>query len=60
MSTPDDSPMARPLEADGLRAGNRYCILPTALPSGCDPLDPFYADRPEAERLKAAKGISRQ
>jgi hypothetical protein len=51
--------MARPLEADGLRAGNRYCILPTALPSGCDPLDPFYADRPEAERLKAAKGISR-
>jgi 2,4-dienoyl-CoA reductase-like NADH-dependent reductase (Old Yellow Enzyme family) len=26
--SPDDSPLARPLEADGLRAGNRYCILP--------------------------------
>jgi 2,4-dienoyl-CoA reductase-like NADH-dependent reductase (Old Yellow Enzyme family) len=25
------------------------------LPSGCYPLDPFYADRPEATRLKAAK-----
>jgi NADPH2 dehydrogenase len=25
------------------------------LPSGCYPLDPFYAARPEAERLKAAK-----
>ena len=28
VASPDDSPMARPLEADGLRAGNRYCILP--------------------------------
>lgn len=28
LTTPDDSPMARSLEADGLRAGNRYCILP--------------------------------
>jgi 2,4-dienoyl-CoA reductase-like NADH-dependent reductase (Old Yellow Enzyme family) len=27
-----------------------------ALPSGCYPLDPWYAARPEAERLKAAKG----
>jgi 2,4-dienoyl-CoA reductase-like NADH-dependent reductase (Old Yellow Enzyme family) len=26
--SPDDSPLARPLEADGLRPGNRYCILP--------------------------------
>lgn len=26
--SPDESPLARPLEADGLRAGNRYCILP--------------------------------
>ena len=26
-----------------------------ALPSGCYPLDPYYAGRPEAERLKAAK-----
>jgi NADPH2 dehydrogenase len=26
-----------------------------ALPSGCYPLDAFYASRPEAERLKAAK-----
>jgi len=25
------------------------------LPSGCYPLDPFYASRPEAERLKAVK-----
>ena len=25
------------------------------LPSGCYPLDPFYAARPEAERLKAVK-----
>jgi NADPH2 dehydrogenase len=23
-----DSPLARPIEADGLRAGNRFCILP--------------------------------
>ena len=30
-----------------------------ALPSGCYPLDPFYAARPEAERLKAAKEASR-
>jgi 2,4-dienoyl-CoA reductase-like NADH-dependent reductase (Old Yellow Enzyme family) len=28
LASPDDTPMARPLEADGLRAGNRYCILP--------------------------------
>jgi 2,4-dienoyl-CoA reductase-like NADH-dependent reductase (Old Yellow Enzyme family) len=28
LASPDDSPMNRPLEADGLRAGNRYCILP--------------------------------
>jgi 2,4-dienoyl-CoA reductase-like NADH-dependent reductase (Old Yellow Enzyme family) len=28
LASPDDSPMTRPLEADGLRAGNRYCILP--------------------------------
>jgi NADPH2 dehydrogenase len=27
-----------------------------ALPSGCYPLDPWYAARPEAARLKAAKG----
>ena len=26
--SPDDSPLAQPLEADGLRPGNRYCILP--------------------------------
>ena len=25
------------------------------LPSGCYPLDPFYAARPEAERLQAVK-----
>jgi hypothetical protein len=30
-----------------------------ALPSGCYPLDPFYAARPEADRLKAAKEASR-
>ena len=29
-----------------------------ALPSGCYPLDPFYAARPEADRLKAAKEAS--
>jgi 2,4-dienoyl-CoA reductase-like NADH-dependent reductase (Old Yellow Enzyme family) len=28
LDSPDDTPLARPLEADGLRAGNRYCILP--------------------------------
>jgi NADPH2 dehydrogenase len=28
LSPPDVSPMARTLEADGMRAGNRYCILP--------------------------------
>jgi NADPH2 dehydrogenase len=28
LATPSDSPFARPLEADGLRAGNRFCILP--------------------------------
>jgi NADPH2 dehydrogenase len=26
--SPDDSPLGRPLDADGLHAGNRYCILP--------------------------------
>jgi NADPH2 dehydrogenase len=26
--SPSGSPLARPLEADGLRAGNRFCILP--------------------------------
>jgi 2,4-dienoyl-CoA reductase-like NADH-dependent reductase (Old Yellow Enzyme family) len=26
--SPADSPFARPLEADGLRAGNRFCVLP--------------------------------
>ena len=31
-----------------------------ALPSGCYPLDPWYAARPEAERLKAAKGTVRK
>ena len=28
LATPSDSPFARPLEADGLRAGNRFCVLP--------------------------------
>jgi 2,4-dienoyl-CoA reductase-like NADH-dependent reductase (Old Yellow Enzyme family) len=31
-----------------------------ALPSGCYPLDPWYAARPEAERLKVAKGNARR
>jgi 2,4-dienoyl-CoA reductase-like NADH-dependent reductase (Old Yellow Enzyme family) len=28
LATPSDSPFARPLDADGLRAGNRFCVLP--------------------------------
>jgi NADPH2 dehydrogenase len=28
LAAPSDSPFARPLEADGLRPGNRFCILP--------------------------------
>jgi NADPH2 dehydrogenase len=28
LATPSDSPFARALEADGLRAGNRFCVLP--------------------------------
>jgi len=28
LASPADSPFARPLEADGLRVGNRFCILP--------------------------------
>jgi 2,4-dienoyl-CoA reductase-like NADH-dependent reductase (Old Yellow Enzyme family) len=28
LATPSDSPFARPLEKDGLRPGNRFCILP--------------------------------
>jgi 2,4-dienoyl-CoA reductase-like NADH-dependent reductase (Old Yellow Enzyme family) len=28
LAPPTESPYARPLEADGLRAGNRFCILP--------------------------------
>jgi NADPH2 dehydrogenase len=28
LAPPSDSPLARPLEADGLRAGNRFCVLP--------------------------------
>jgi 2,4-dienoyl-CoA reductase-like NADH-dependent reductase (Old Yellow Enzyme family) len=28
LAPPGESPLARPLEADGLRAGNRFCILP--------------------------------
>jgi NADPH2 dehydrogenase len=28
LEVPSGSPFARPLEADGLRAGNRFCVLP--------------------------------
>jgi 2,4-dienoyl-CoA reductase-like NADH-dependent reductase (Old Yellow Enzyme family) len=28
LATPSESPFARPLEADGLRPGNRFCVLP--------------------------------
>jgi 2,4-dienoyl-CoA reductase-like NADH-dependent reductase (Old Yellow Enzyme family) len=28
IAAPSDSPLARPLEADGLRPGNRFCVLP--------------------------------
>ena len=28
LSSPYESPFARPLEADGLHAGNRFCVLP--------------------------------
>jgi 2,4-dienoyl-CoA reductase-like NADH-dependent reductase (Old Yellow Enzyme family) len=28
LAPPAESPLARPIEADGLRAGNRFCILP--------------------------------
>jgi 2,4-dienoyl-CoA reductase-like NADH-dependent reductase (Old Yellow Enzyme family) len=28
LTTPSDSPLARPLEADGLRPGNRFSVLP--------------------------------
>ena len=28
LAAPADSPFARPLEADGLRVGNRFCVLP--------------------------------
>ena len=28
LAAPDASPLAQPIEADGLRAGNRFCILP--------------------------------
>lgn len=28
LASPSETPFARPLEADGLRAGNRFCILP--------------------------------
>ena len=28
LASPAESPFAKPLEADGLRAGNRFCILP--------------------------------
>jgi 2,4-dienoyl-CoA reductase-like NADH-dependent reductase (Old Yellow Enzyme family) len=28
LAAPSDSPLARPLEADGLRPGNRWCVLP--------------------------------
>lgn len=28
LATPSDSPLARPVEADGLRPGNRWCVLP--------------------------------
>jgi 2,4-dienoyl-CoA reductase-like NADH-dependent reductase (Old Yellow Enzyme family) len=28
LAPPGESPLARPLEKDGLRAGNRFCILP--------------------------------
>jgi 2,4-dienoyl-CoA reductase-like NADH-dependent reductase (Old Yellow Enzyme family) len=28
LASPDASPLAQPVEADGLRAGNRFCILP--------------------------------
>jgi len=28
LASPSDSPFARPCEADGLRTGNRFCVLP--------------------------------
>ena len=28
LASPSESPFARPLEADGLRPGNRFCVLP--------------------------------
>jgi len=28
LAAPSDSPLGRPLEADGMRAGNRFCVLP--------------------------------
>ncbi len=28
LATPSESPFARPLEVDGLRPGNRFCVLP--------------------------------
>jgi 2,4-dienoyl-CoA reductase-like NADH-dependent reductase (Old Yellow Enzyme family) len=28
LANPSDSPLARPAEADGLRPGNRFCVLP--------------------------------
>jgi 2,4-dienoyl-CoA reductase-like NADH-dependent reductase (Old Yellow Enzyme family) len=28
LAAPSDSPLARPVEADGLRSGNRWCVLP--------------------------------
>src|SRR6185295_5690590 len=28
LAAPADSPLARPIEVDGVRVGNRFCILP--------------------------------
>ncbi len=45
--SPSGSPLARPLEADGLRAGNRFCILPMEGWDGTADGHPTRAD-PEA------------
>jgi 2,4-dienoyl-CoA reductase-like NADH-dependent reductase (Old Yellow Enzyme family) len=58
---PKDVLAGRPLDRKRICRTFSDCTTAprNALPSGCYPLDRFYAGRPEADRLKAVKGAPR-
>ena len=58
LATPSDSPFARPLEADGLRAGNRFCVLPMEGWDGTADGHPTELTRRRWRRLRPARAPS--